>query len=264
MGALSDWYKEGTEQSKAAKKLAVAVMGIGALAFFGTIGSLLVAGITNLVILGALAFVGVVFVQIAPWLSRYLTLKGKNFFIDKLKQEAAENPITTRQQLWIQRSEELEHAETAIAEQEGEINSFKDQIYHLKQDFPEEDHSDMEAALRTMQQAQAQMVADLSDAKTNHEEVGRKIQFASKKWEAAKKIDKIMERLDPKGQNAAMRKILEEVAIDSADSKFNASLGKLKISMATRGKPKIIDVTPEQAVIPPVIGMQQQAIKVQR
>lgn len=239
---VTNWWKQDTPETKSAKRLAV-VLGAGAaLVVVGPAVGLAVVGAINVLTLGVLGLIGVALFNVAPSASRYLTMKGNNFFLSSMKAEATKNPITTRQNNWLAEGKEIEESGHQLQLFIGEATSFAAVLKRNKTDFPNEDHSDMEQALKDMQSFAENWEATLLTARDKHASVGRKLEFAARKYEAGLTALRIQKQMTPDAQQKMLRKVMDEAAIASEEKVFGTAMAGLRIAASqARREPLVIE-----------------------
>lgn len=224
------WWNQGSAEAQSAKKLAVVVGGVAAVAVLAPVITLAAMGIASLVALAIAGIAAIALVQVAPSISRYLTVKGHNFFLRQLKQEAAANPIETRQNNWRKEGEEIATAEQEYLAFCGEVAAFEGSLARSKQDFPDEDHTDQTSALSDMRQYAEVWKVRIEEAKVRHAKLGRKLQFAARKYEAALRAQSIQKKMDPDAREKMLREVMDETAIAAEDRAFGSAMASLRLA----------------------------------
>lgn len=267
-----NFWSGGGKEARAAKLLGLGLMGLVVIAFLPT----LLAVATNVVLLIVTCIVGVTLVSLGPLISKWLTMKGANFLLRFMKDEAVNNPIETMQNNLQNRAEELRKAGDELTTLTAQVKTFETELKKHKQQFPDEDSADMDSALTAMKGAVNVFKGHYDDARVALEEYSRKIKMAESKWRLAQTGNAIFKRLNPQGRNEMLNRILEEVAMRSVEENFNASIARLQVSMndagtifgkETGGVPRalpettahgpVIDITEEPVARPQKVGVAQ-------
>ena len=177
---------------------------------------------------------GLVLLNLSPRISRWLTLKGANFFLRLMKDEAARNPIETMQNTHLERAQDLENAAEEIAKLSGQISTFAGQVREHKTKFGDEgDLQALEEALALMRKAYGELEQNYKVAEAAHKEYGRKIAIAQSKWKMALISQSIFRSLKPGGEKALLTKVLNEVAMESVETTFHQSFARLNLSLSS-------------------------------
>ncbi len=224
---IKEWQQKNPKEAKAASKLMAVMAIVIAFAIMGPLLGLAATGLINAIAVIIGAIVTVVLIQIAPWMSKWLTMKGNNFFLDRMKKEAMDNPIATLQNKWMNDGVLLQEENNLIAETDAEARTLGDRLRKMKREFQGEDQSDMEASLADMNSAITERRAEYVVACQLHQEKGKKLQFAQSKWEFAIASGKLAAKIDPAGRTKFLNQLLEETALDSIDRKYNESYSRL-------------------------------------
>ncbi len=227
------WWDQKTKEVKAARWLGYVLMGVVVIALAPIIMTLVKAAVGVLVLIGVI-FVGMVLLNLAPRISRWLTLKGANFFLRLMKDEAARNPIETMQNTHLERAQDLENAADEISKLSGQISTFAEQVREHKRNFGDEGGLQaLEEALALMQRAYGELEQNYKLAQKAHAEYGRKIAIAQSKWKMALTSQSIFKSLKPGGEKALLTKVLNEVAMESVETTFHQSFARLNLSLST-------------------------------
>lgn len=225
------WWGQQTKEVKAARWLSIALMGITVVVLAPLMVTLVKAAVGLVVLVGVL-IVGVTLVNVSPRISRWLTLKGANFFLRLMKDEAAKNPIETMQNTLLERQRDLENAAEELARLNGQIKTFANQVREHKQEFgAESDTREIEEALSIMQQSYAELKENYDAAARALAGYKREIDIAESKWNMALTSQGILKSLRPGGEKALLTKILNDVAMKSVEETFHQSFARLDLSL---------------------------------
>lgn len=186
---------------------------------------LAVKGIVGLAL--ALA-IGVATIQLAPVFS----MKMANWKMKGIVDEAEKNPIETMQNIYIERSQELESAVQVTIEWETELANFDDEIAGFKKDYPEEapryqeisrvGHEGLQAAKNEVEQRREDLAVfdkDIKKAKAIY-----KMALATQK----------VSGFDKAAEQKVFQDIKQQVAFDSVRTNLNRSFAQMNAVLAKR------------------------------
>lgn len=232
MSQTGSWWSQATKEVKAAKWLSVILMGGVVILFAPFIIMLLKAAVGMVAVIAAL-IAGLALFNVSPLLSKWLTVKGANFFLRLLKDEAVKNPIETMQNNLRLRKTALENAESELSRLKGQINTFRSDLRENREQFPGKDFGELERVAHLMAEAYNALEKDYLAAVDALKKYAEELRFAESKWRMALTSKSILKSLRPGGNDAVINRILDETAIRSVEETFNQSFAQLELSLAS-------------------------------
>ncbi|MGO9318455.1 MAG: hypothetical protein ACLPXT_13395 [Terracidiphilus sp.] len=199
----------------------------------GLVGAIVVApfiflAVKGIVGLAIAAAIGLVITQLAPVFAQKLANWRMKLVVD----EVEKNPIETMQNLFIDKTRELERADNNIADFETEIRNFDDQVEGFKQQYPAEADS-YETLSQRMHEALAGMKTEQSAARAQLSDFEKKIAKAKAIYKMSVAAQNVV-KLSRSAEAEVFAKIKEQVAFDAVRSQLNRSFANLNLALERR------------------------------
>jgi hypothetical protein len=186
---------------------------------------LAIQGIVGLVI----AFIiGVLVINFAPVFGTWVANKR----LQMLKAVVEANPIETMQNLYRDKSGELQHADENIRDFEMEIGNYDDQLEGFKRDYPT-DADSYQTVSDKMHEALVGMKREQSQARRDLAAFDKQITKAQAIYKMALAAQKVLV-LSKSAESQVFAKIKEQVAFDSVRSQLNRSFASLNLALERR------------------------------
>lgn len=210
---------------------------------------------------GVAAIIIAIGVNFAPVIGTYIANKR----VAALVAVVEANPIETMQNLYMDKSAELEKAAGNIADFETEIRNFDDQVVGFKKEYPDEAESydelsgKMHGALTDMKQQQTAARQELQ----NFQQQIHRAEAYYKMSLAAQKVIK----LSKSAESQVFADIKERVAFDTVRTQLNKAFSNLNMAIERRQDSKSFLPSPEPKALPPapeVVDMPKRAISADR
>lgn len=202
---------------------------------------LAVKGIVGLAIAVA---VGMTVIQLAPVFS----MKLANWKMKLIIGEAEKNPIETMQNLFVEKSEELQRADQNIVDFETEIGNFDDQLQVFKQQYPAEAETHQTLSER-MHEALVEMKREQSAARRELQNFEQQIRKAKAIYKMALAAQKVV-KLSRSAEAQVFAQIKEQVAFDAVRTQLNRSFANLNLALEKRAdaRPALPEARPTQTI----------------
>jgi septal ring factor EnvC (AmiA/AmiB activator) len=199
----------------------------------GLIGAIVVAPYIFLAVKGMVGLaiaiaVGLLITQLAPVFS----MKLANWRMGLIVAEAEANPIETMQNLYLEKSQELNRADNNIADFETEIRNFDDQLGDFKTQYPAEADS-YDALSLKMHQALDEMKREQTQARRELQNFDQQITKAKAIYKMSLAAQKVV-KLSKSAEAQVFAKIKEQVAFDSVRTQLNRSFANLNLALERR------------------------------
>jgi hypothetical protein len=203
-------------------------IGFAAVLLIAPLTGIILSGLLGLAGLAVGAVVGLAAIQMAP----VIATKFANWKMKTLVKEVEANPIETLQNLYIDKTKELQKADQNIADFETEIRNFDDQTKMFKQQYPEE-ASSYEELSGKMHEGLTDMKQEQKTAR--HELKNTEMQI--KKAQAIYKMALAAQRVTALSKSAEAQvfaQIKEQVAFDSVRTQLNRAFSNLNVAIERR------------------------------
>lgn len=214
------------------------VIGIGALAVLAPI---IFTALQGLIALIAFGVIGLAAINFAP----VLAYKLANWKMKAIVADAKANPIETMQNLFVDKTKELETADNNITEFDTEVRNYDDQLGGFKQDYPEE-ASTYQSISDKMHQALADMYENQKEARHALQDFAAKIKKAKAIYQMALAAQKVL-TLSKSAESQVFAQIREQVAFDTVRSQLNSSFAKLNMAVEKRAEARALTVATQPA-----------------
>ena len=235
------------EQRKQRTELIVKVAGLlGVCIVLAPLATTIAAGLGALAALGVGAAAIFTVWKFLPWFA----MKIGNWQLKAIKAEAMKNPCETLQNQYIQKQHALEDYKTNIARFAAQVMAFADQVKGYVKDGLEDAQTYVEQ-LNKMKQLLELRKQKYQDAQDMLAQFSETIARTEKKWKMACAA---MAMNEAAGEIAgdAFDKICIETALDSVQTKLNASFADLDIALMDDEKEKRQLAAKQAKALPPV------------
>jgi septal ring factor EnvC (AmiA/AmiB activator) len=185
--------------------------------------------VKGIVGLALAAIVGVTVIQLAPVFS----FKLANWKMKLIVSEATANPIETMQNLYAEKSLELETADQNIVDFETSVSNYHDQLDTFKEQYPEDADKYEELATK-MLDALKDMKANQTQARKDLRDFAQQIKRAKSIWSMALAAQAVTKLSKSAAEAKAFTKIKEDAAINGVNTQMNRSFASLNLSMERR------------------------------
>ncbi len=200
---------------------------------FALIGAVVISPFVFLAVKGiiglALAVItGMVIINFAPVFSTWLANKR----IEMLVKVVEANPIETMQNLYAEKTTELESADHNIVDFETEIGNFDDQMDGFRKDYPKEVGT-YEALSDKMHEGLGEMKTEQTQARQALADFNLKIKKAKAIYKMSLAAQKVTQ-LSKSAEARVFAQIKEQVAFDTVRTELNKSFASLNLALERR------------------------------
>lgn len=238
------------QQAKSKSNLIAGGLAVGAVVIAGLTISTIITGIIGISLLGITGATAVTMRYRYPvWVAKLrakqvvdlaqaeyqkqLNLEAaQEKFINDLRQRAANDPVTTRKREANDWAQEIVDADSVLANFEGLIETQQGNITAAKKEFPDESFESAETGLRESHEAKSVMTADLENNRKQLKEYERRTRLIETNLKLAAGMRTMAEFMRDDGASDRIRKMVSEVATESAEQEFQTARAAMRTSVA--------------------------------
>lgn len=202
---------------------------------------LAVKGLIGLVIAGV---IGLGVVQFSP----VVAIKFANWKMKLIVDDASKNPIETMKNIFISKTEELQHADENITAFDTEVENFDDQLEGFNKQYPDEAEK-YQALSEKMHQALQDMMEQQKDARVALRDFEGRIKKAEAIYRMACAAQKVL-TLQGSAESQVFDQIRTQVAFDSVRTQLNSAFAKLSMTVERRNEMRQLSNSGSATVVP--------------
>lgn len=209
-------------------RAAAAAGGVALLALLAPVIWSAVSAGAGLVVLLAIACVGIALFQTLPLLGQKL----ENRLLAARKAEARANPIEQLQNFLLQKRERVSAFKGAVVQIGAQIRSMSDMIAERKRQKPGYDASRQEHAVSAMQDAHQLLVVKYQNAEQALAQLGEVIEDKKFEWKFGQAGQAALQTLNATSGQELLNQMLADEAFDSVRDNFNQVFSELELEAA--------------------------------
>lgn len=171
---------------------------------------------------------------------RILALRQEEMdHLQRLKAQAAANPIPTRERYAQEAAEEITAARNKAAEFEGLIATQRKYVAQMKHEYPEADASGQEAMIAELVEGHQTMVRETNSAEEALKVYKRQTGLLSLQLRTMAGVQSMTEFLRGDGAKRQLEKLLSDTATQAANTRVETAMSDLRtsVSVANSRKP---------------------------
>lgn len=163
-------------------------------------------------------------------------IEAKNTYLNKLREQAANDPIATRSRIANEMADEIDQGDDATARFEGLLKTQAQNIAQAKKDFPGQSFEIEESDQASMEEALGIMNQDIELARTRLDEYVQRTRLIETRLKLASGARSMAEFMHDDSAADRIRKMVSEVATEAAELEVQEARAALRKSVAAANR----------------------------